>query len=537
STNKIGRDLLHETSEFKLGSFIIELLCLIPLHLAVTRENRFIPLKDGVWDPEYERSLLGAEVPVIVDGLSLGWYESLFQSCATKEPVRVVSSMGKCKSYCLNHLADTSFLGSAMPMTDGVWLSCTPTEKYLLVSLNFRGVNSIEQSIQEDALLVLLNTAISNLVLLRNDFAISRDISGLFRSFQFAANVLDPNVNQGLFNSTLAIIIQDASNVDSKDIVEELTLKFKGIVEKEKDQNFITRLHRGRIQIIPWPVINSPNFYTLFGRLHQRLDQQPFTHDGGGAFLHNLKTLMAKIKTSDWGSMDQNVAAHRAQQLMERLPTALACGRYEEGPLKNMDADAELETPDYMPSLFVPEFATDNVAESEALAEQALRELVQALGQSVHTRHQVPDASYIETLQKSIYKTLDQRLSLVQKWVSVNMERFPSGNQDIRNLTTKLQAASLGMKNTVRLCSSGCSSCQLLCLRAYRHSGEHSCGTSHQCVFVCEVAEEHEKRQPCGLPARHGGRHMCDVKAHSCGLECHLSGQGGCAQSCIKVAQ
>lgn len=56
--------------------------------LAVTRDNRFIPLKDGVWEPDYERSLLGADVPAIIDALSLGWYESLFQSyMATKVAV------------------------------------------------------------------------------------------------------------------------------------------------------------------------------------------------------------------------------------------------------------------------------------------------------------------------------------------------------------------------------------------------------------------------------------------------------------------
>ncbi|KAH7337773.1 hypothetical protein B0J17DRAFT_573266 [Rhizoctonia solani] len=544
STKEAGRDIVSNVSEFKLGSFIVELLCLIPLHLAVTRENRFIPLKDGVWDPEYERSLLGADVAAIVDALSLGWYESLLQSyMATKRgSVGICLSMGRPtslisqnhthigKSYCLNHFADTSFAGSAMRTTEGVWLSCTPTEKYLLVSLDFEGVHSIERSAQEDALLVLFNTAISNLVLFRNNFAMSRDIAGLFTSFQSSATVLDPNVNKGLFNSTLAIIIKDVTNADSKDIVKEFSLKFQGIVEKEKDQNFITRLHRGRIQIIPWPVINSPNFYTLFSRLHQRLDQQPFTHGSGGAFLHNLKTLMAKIKTSDWGSMDQNVAAHRAQQLMESI---LAANKHHK---QNMDADAELDTPEFMPVLFVPEFATENVTESEALAEQALNALVGACEQTLHTRHQIPDSSYAETLQKSIYEALDQRLSLVQKWVSVNIERFPSANQDIRNLITKLHTASLGMRNAVRLCSSGCSRCQLLCLRAYRHSGEHSCGTSHQCIFDCEVADEHSQRELCGLPAGHGGRQCkCDVKAHSCGLECHLSKKGGCAQSCIKV--
>ncbi|KAG8713462.1 hypothetical protein FRC11_012069, partial [Ceratobasidium sp. 423] len=428
--------------------------------LAVTRENRFIPLKDGVWDPDYERSLLGADVPAIIDALSLGWYESLFQSYMAKKPVRVVSSMGEQsvgKSYCLNHFADTSFAGSAMRTTEGVWLSCTPTEKYLLVSLDFEGVHSIERSAQEDALLVLFNTAISNLVLFRNNFAMSRDIAGLFTSFQSSATVLDPNVNRGLFNSTLAIIIKDVTNADSKDIVKEFSLKFQAIVEKERDQNFITRLHRGRIQIIPWPVINSPGFYTLFNRLHQRLDQQPFTHGSGGAFLHNLKTLMAKIKVHNTVPNRKNLAAHRAQQMMERLPNALCYGREDEGPLKNMDTDEELPTPSHMPPLFVPEFSGANTAENEVLAEQALRSLIHTCGPAMHTRYQMPDASYVEALQTRLYEILDQRLSLVQQWVSVNIERFPSGNQDIRNLTGKLNTASLAMRTAVQLCSSVCS--------------------------------------------------------------------------------
>ncbi|KAF8690053.1 hypothetical protein RHS03_09010, partial [Rhizoctonia solani] len=445
-----------EMSEFKLGSFVVELLCLIPLHLAVTRENRFIPLKDGVWDPDYERSLLGADVPAIVDALSLGWYESLFQSYMAKKPVRVVSSMGEQsvgKSYCLNHFADTSFAGSAMRTTEGVWLSCTPTEKYLLVSLDFEGVHSIERSAQEDALLVLFNTAISNLVLFRNNFAMSRDIAGLFTSFQSSATVLDPNVNRGLFNSTLAIIIKDVTNADSKDIVKEFSLRFQAIVEREKDQNFITRLHRGRVQIIPWPVINSPGFYTLFNRLHQKLDQQPFTHGTGGAFLHNLKTLMAKIKTSDWGSLDQNLAAHRAQQLMERLPHALCYGREDEGPLKNMDTDEEFAIPEHMPPLFVPEFSGASTTENESLAEQTLHALIYTCGPPTGTRYQIPDASYVEALQNRLYELLDQRLSLVQQWMSANIERFPSTNQDIRNLAGKLNTASLAMRATVQLCT------------------------------------------------------------------------------------
>ena len=64
----------------RAGEWMVDLLCLIPIHIAIARDNRFIPLKDGVWTPDLERSLLGAEVGRIVDFISFGWYESIFQS-------------------------------------------------------------------------------------------------------------------------------------------------------------------------------------------------------------------------------------------------------------------------------------------------------------------------------------------------------------------------------------------------------------------------------------------------------------------------
>jgi hypothetical protein len=67
-------------SRFRAGEWLADLLCLIPIHIAITQENRFVPLKDGVLSPQMEKSLLGAEVNRIVDSLSLGWYESIFQS-------------------------------------------------------------------------------------------------------------------------------------------------------------------------------------------------------------------------------------------------------------------------------------------------------------------------------------------------------------------------------------------------------------------------------------------------------------------------
>ncbi len=74
-----------DVSRYRVGEWLVDLLCLIPIHIAVCRENRFVPLADGVLSSDLETSLLGAEVSEIVDKLSLGWYESIFQSyLATK---------------------------------------------------------------------------------------------------------------------------------------------------------------------------------------------------------------------------------------------------------------------------------------------------------------------------------------------------------------------------------------------------------------------------------------------------------------------
>jgi hypothetical protein len=46
------------------------------------------------------------------------------------------------KSFSLNHLVDTSFAGSAMRTTEGVWMSVTPTKDALVVALDFEGMSN-----------------------------------------------------------------------------------------------------------------------------------------------------------------------------------------------------------------------------------------------------------------------------------------------------------------------------------------------------------------------------------------------------------
>jgi hypothetical protein len=67
-------------------------------------------------------------------------------------------------------------------------------------------------------------------------------------------------------------------------------------VEQEQDANFISRLHGGKLEIIPWPVIESKDFYKLFPTLKRLLDLQEISHTTARGFLQTVKTLMAKLK-------------------------------------------------------------------------------------------------------------------------------------------------------------------------------------------------------------------------------------------------
>ncbi|KAI0751604.1 hypothetical protein C8Q80DRAFT_1158354 [Daedaleopsis nitida] len=531
------------TSTFRAGEWLVELLCLIPIHIAITRDNRFIPLKDGVWSAELERSLLGADVAKIIDSISFGWYESLFQSYMAKKPVKVVSSMGEQsvgKSFALNHLVDTSFAGSAMRTTEGVWMSVTPTEEVLIVALDFEGVHSVERSAQEDTLLVLFNTAISNLVLFRNNFAMSRDITGLFQSFQASASVLDPEANPMLFQSTLAIIIKVIYAVESEIVKRALTepfhLKFQQIVQAEQSMNFITRLHRNRLDIIPWPVIESKQFYTLFKTVKRRLDQQAITHSGGGVFLQTIKTLMAKLKANDWGSMSQNLAAHRAQLLLSLLPNALVFGASEVvpdfEPLTDFDTAMLIEMPDTRSCLFI-----ENGPQGQPPSrEDALRGLCSDWDGHLE-RFDSTETDWNQHLQDALNEIVDLRIEHVREWVTANTSKYPETHPDVQGLHRAFDALAVDVKTSVKLCGMHCVSCNLHCIRGRHHEGDHDCQTDHRCPRTCQYTEgvEHDQYEPCRLLAGHPGLHLCDVNAHLCGQACALSGKGGCQGACVKV--
>ncbi|KAI9453845.1 hypothetical protein BJY52DRAFT_1225384 [Lactarius psammicola] len=485
--SKVIQESDWKVSRYRVGEWLVDLLCLIPIHIAVCRENRFVPLADGVLSAELERSLLGAEVNKIVDKLSFGWYESIFKSYMASKPVKVVSSMGQQsvgKSFSLNHLVDTSFAGSAMRTTEGVWMSVTPTDDALIVALDFEGVDSVERSPQEDMLLVLFNTAISNLS---------------------SASVLDPAANPTLFQSTLVIIIKDVVEPDKLEITREFSTKFQKIVQQEQDANFISRLHGGKLEIIPWPVIESKEFYKLFATLKRRLDLQKISHSTAGEFLHTVKTLMAKLKLT---FSTETMAEHRAKSLSALLPIALATG-YSEiepdlEPLKNFDTDLTVESNDTEARFVVSNREQTPPAEIE----RHLATLLESWSPST-PRQSIPDAEWTAGLASYLQGLADLRIDHVGLWLDLNLERFQGGPAAIDDLRRRFDNMVIQMKTNVQLCRAQCASCHLFCVRGLLHEGDHNCGTGHQCAHNCEFCEDGLKL--CSTPAGHPGKHMRTV--------------------------
>ncbi|KAG8939992.1 hypothetical protein FRC04_005697 [Tulasnella sp. 424] len=440
-----------DTSICKAGEWFVELICLIPIHIAVARDNRFVPLKDGVSGDSFNQDLLGSGVAEMIDLISLGPYEAILGSYMATKPVRVVSSMGEQsvgKSFSLNHLVDTSFAGSAMRTTEGVWLSLCPTKDQLVVAMDFEGVHSLERTAQEDMLLVLFNAAISNLIMFRNNFALNRNVANMFTSFQASAGLFDPDNNPKLFKGLLAIIIKDVLDADKKEIVEEFSSKFNQIVHREQGGNFITVLHDNQLAVLPWDVIRSKEFYTRFSKLSKHLFKQRSTHANAGEFLLTLKTLMAKLTAQDWGAIDHTLIKYRTSILQASLKQALISGRGEIGPfgefevLKNFDTQELLDTPDTN-VLFYLETSDEH-------RQERLTELLTPLGTE-------PARSNLDDVRRYLDNIAEQRILHVRNWIQSNISRFmPSDHSDIKALQREFDGLSTALLANIQLTSPKC---------------------------------------------------------------------------------
>ncbi|GBC16228.2 hypothetical protein GLOIN_2v1865248 [Rhizophagus irregularis DAOM 181602=DAOM 197198] len=566
--------LNEESTEYQFGEWIIQLFCLIPIQIAIARDNEFVPLQDGVFSPEIDQptfdegyGLIGS----VSKAISFGWYEAIFEHYADLE-VKVISSMGEqsCgKSYLLNHCVGSTFDGSAMRCTEGVWMSVVKTNDILYVALDFEGLASIERTPQEETFMQLLNAALSNLVLFKSQFAVSRDISSMFQRFQDGTNYFgdDPDIFQARF----CIIIKDVAKTDREDIVAEFQSKFSKIVDREEEDNFITKLYRNKMSIVPWPVFNEAAFYTTFKQLKVKLDAQDSKYKNARAFIEKIKVLMTKLKVCDWGSIQATLVTMRALEIKKFLNNVISYGyeQKEDDPFSEYEASSENAStnidgikhlrgrddgtliPDDVISLSE---IFDDINESVKLMPDTglvllkngddfvklSSDLKNYFEENVHTRGEIPDSQWIEKYDKFLKFIIKRRIDRAQQWFNKNISRFPNDHNEIKITSYALEQEITKLNLFWNICRLQCNSCGMACLKTSRHDDNekdtgHDCLTDHLCHFRCCFEEAHTTGTlpECTQFAGHEGRHAC-AQNHACGEPCIYSGKRNCQTRCAK---
>ncbi|KAG9305010.1 hypothetical protein G9A89_007413 [Geosiphon pyriformis] len=565
---------------YQLGEWMVDFFCLIPLQIAVARDNEFVPLQDGLFSLDIEKPSLDdgyGFIGSVSKAISFGWYEAIFEHYANLE-VKVVSSMGEqsCgKSYLLNHCVGSTFDGSAMRCTEGVWMSLVKTDDVLYVALDFEGLASIERTPQEETFLQLLNAALSNLVLFKSQFAVSRDISTMFQRFQDGTNYFgdDPDIFQARF----CIIIKDVARSDREDIVSEFQSKFSKIVDKEEEDNFITKLYRNEMSIVPWPVFNEASFYTTFKQLKVKLDGQNSKYKNARIFVEKIKVLMTKLKVCDWGSVQATLITMRTLELKKFLKDAISCG-FEQKEDFEMDISADntvsntnpfenqstLNTKHLMsrddgqlipdPEVSLVEIFHDIENDSTKLMPDAglvllkdgmtltnlSSDLRSFFEEKVQPRGQIPDSQWLEELEIFVKFIIQRRIKRVQQWFARNTNRFEKEQNEIVITNYALEQEISRLSLFWNFCRLRCNDCGLLCMKASRHSDNeqdmtHDCLTDHKCHSECQFSEAHldQTIPKCNKFAGHEGRHACE-QSHACGAPCVYDGKRNCQSRCTK---
>ncbi|CAG8468542.1 16128_t:CDS:10 [Funneliformis caledonium] len=486
------------SSKYKLGDWINQLCCLIPIQIAVAKITCFnLSGMDYLSNVEFDGY---GHVNNITENISFGWYEGIFKHFGDKK-VKVVSSMGeqsRGKSFMLNLLVGTSFDGSAMRCTEGVWMSLVNTKEYIYVALYFEGLNSLERSPQEDIFLTLFNTVISNLI---------------------------------LFKAKLCVIIKDVPKVDNEGIVQEFDLKFSQI---EGENNSISRMYQGGLDIIPWPMFNETAWLKTLSKVNLRLDMLEAKYDNARTFLQSTKVIMAKLKNCDWRSLDENLIQIRVVSLKKLLITVMVIivltSLIDDPTAKFSEILHDFKNSDRI----LPDSGLQLYGEFESFVK--LSENLRAyFKENVQPRKDSSDdAKWFANLNRFINSIVERRVLRVQDWYMQNTAQFSQQNNQNSDIVIGKYAMEQEISKFIilwTLCGLTCHQCGLKCVKNRDHEDDHDCLTDHKCNYICHFTYSHNKIMVCGHEAGHEGKHVCNEMSHSntsCGQLCNLVDKRNC---------
>lgn len=113
-------------------------------------------------------------------------------------------------------------------------------------------------------------------------------------------------------------------------------------------------------------------------------------------------------------------------------------------------------------------------------------------------RSEEHDDAWVKDLGEFLNQIVQSRIDRVEKWLSVNTVRYPPTHAGIQDLKRAANSMFIELKANVQLCGLQCTSCHLSCILVRHHDAKHNCGTSHQCVQLCQF-DDHTEGEPCGL--------------------------------------
>ena len=95
-------------------------------------------------------------------------------------------------------------------------------------------------------------------------------------------------------------------------------------------------------------------------------------------------------------------------------------------------------------------------------------------------RFEVDEETWIAQLAGHLTELIQLRVSHVETWLTSNMARFPEKTAEFDLLRRSFEGLIVNVRANVQLCQLQCTNCQLSCLRARHHGGNHDCRTDQR---------------------------------------------------------
>ncbi|CAI5702282.1 unnamed protein product [Peronospora effusa] len=576
----------HTSLQFtSMQRFVLALGSFVPVQICRAEDNMLRLLQNGQniansaksFSPTNsgdEGDASGTDAAKIAQTIRFGLLSPLLESWNGR--CVVVTSMGKQstgKSYFLNHLTGTSFAISGSRCTDGAWMSLRfVSAELLLVILDFEGLGSFERSEQEDVF-----------------FRFDKDIDGLFSRFQKGVQLIknDPRLFRGL----LYMSVKDVNMNDRQGVVDELVAKLDAIFEANKDQNFLTEMYAGQLEINCTPPFGTMDYYQCMeNEAAQALCSIVFPSEGvrtgfvtGKAFLDCVRIVLAKISILDWTGMVKSTQNLVVADTKQKLPGILRTGCHVSLPLplvadkiipSHLKEDV-LQVGSYEKFVVTlqvmcetcPGYKTKWMALNDVVPLDSIRdekfdmgfdvtsltsknlEIVQkAIGLHfqffLDLRGKAYGTSKLSTEDQSDFDAfeafvLHRRKKKVSLWLFGLLGDHLSA---VRSQLEQRYAEPLILY--MSRCQQRCIWCQLGCMYSVTHSPEteHNCCMDHKCRGQCEYGECQTDFEPARVPAcsrsaGHEGKCECEKGEHTCGQPCILIRASNCDKTCAKRAE